>query len=307
MTFNQTVLVCGAGGLGNTVAMGLASAGVGKLVLIDGDVVEERNLTRQWVYDKSDIGEKKVQCLARRIKARFPQVDITVIDNYLVRSNIIHWLSKSDLLIDCTDQPGFRLLADDAASITGKSWIYGGLSGSAFMTAVLNPSQGKGYRQLFPNQDSQSQCTPESTLGATVQMAGAMQALLAIETLKNNDLTGQLRVWNHSNFTMELFYFAAGNISRADLLEHYPQCFPNSITNSDWNLAEKNRAENAAQILALDYPGEKLSAWKGEIIDNMDLFEPKFPFYIYCFSGKKASALSFKYKKNPLFLGILHE
>lgn len=176
------VVVVGAGGLGSTVIPALAGAGVGRLTILDADVVEASNLHRQPLYTMHDLGQAKAQVAAARVRAINPdcQVQARIIragpqDESLVAS--------ADLILDAADNFATSYALSDlcftagkpliAASILGMAGFVGGFCGGA-------PS----YRAVFPKPDAAAgTCATAGVLGPAVAVLGAMQAQMALAVL----------------------------------------------------------------------------------------------------------------------------
>jgi sulfur carrier protein ThiS adenylyltransferase len=100
---NAKVLIVGLGGLGNPVAMYLAAAGVGQLILADGDNIDVTNLQRQVMFHTEQVGENKAEIAFQHLTKLNPEIDIEVIDEMLDDEQLDYYASEMDLIIDCTD------------------------------------------------------------------------------------------------------------------------------------------------------------------------------------------------------------
>jgi sulfur-carrier protein adenylyltransferase/sulfurtransferase len=146
-----SVLVVGAGGLGSPALMHLAAAGVGRLVVVDPDVVEVSNLHRQLLYSEADIGRPKVEAAAERLRAMNPLIQVEAHQARFTASNAESLLSSSDLIIDGSDNFATRYLANDVAVLAGKPSIYGAVLRHEGQVSVFAPKAGGPcYRCLFP-------------------------------------------------------------------------------------------------------------------------------------------------------------
>src|SRR4051794_7802100 len=109
-----SLLVIGAGGLGSSVLQYLAAAGIGRLGIMDFDIVEESNLPRQVLYTTSDIGKQKAECAAMRLKEMNPHITIEVYPQKLTADNANSIVSKYSIVADCTDNFTARYIINDA-------------------------------------------------------------------------------------------------------------------------------------------------------------------------------------------------
>ena len=152
------VLVIGAGGLGAPCLLYLSGAGIGKIGIIDGDVVDTSNLHRQVIHNTPNKGLSKSKSAAQAVQLLNPFISITTYEEHLTRNNCLEVCSKYDLLIDCSDNPATRYLASDVAVILNIPLV----SGSAVkwegqLTVYVNDSTNKNektdipcYRCMFP-------------------------------------------------------------------------------------------------------------------------------------------------------------
>jgi adenylyltransferase/sulfurtransferase len=177
------VLVVGAGGLGSPVLAYLAAAGVGRIGIVDDDVVDETNLQRQVLFAQADLGRPKSAVAAERVAALNPQV---AVDPYPVRfdaSNARELVRPYDVVVDATDTFGSRYLVNDAARLEGKPEVYGAIFRFDGQVSVFAPG-GPCYRCLFPEPPpagSVPTCAEGGVLGALAGIVGALQANEALK------------------------------------------------------------------------------------------------------------------------------
>ncbi|WP_350354608.1 ThiF family adenylyltransferase [Corynebacterium aquatimens] len=122
---NAHVLVIGAGGLGCPVMQALAATGVGEITVVDDDVVSLSNIHRQILFGAADVGRKKVEVAAERLRELQPGITIHAVDGRLDEANIVEHLEGIDVLIDGSDTFTTKFLAADAAEITGTPLVWG--------------------------------------------------------------------------------------------------------------------------------------------------------------------------------------
>ncbi|MFN4263888.1 MAG: HesA/MoeB/ThiF family protein [Thioalkalivibrionaceae bacterium] len=132
------VLIVGMGGLGNPVASLLASAGIGRLTIVDGDVVDASNLARQTLFTTSDVGQKKVDAARHRIAAINPYVDVHAIAVYADIDHLKKWVTDHDLVIDATDRFAVRDTINLACWDAQKTWIMGAAAAWSGQTTTFD-------------------------------------------------------------------------------------------------------------------------------------------------------------------------
>lgn len=144
------VLLIGAGGLGSPLGMYLGAAGIGKLGIVDFDVVDSSNLQRQIAHSVSDVGKPKVESIKATILAGNPEIDVALYDTRLTRENVMEIFEQYDLIIDGSDNFETRYLTNDAAYFTKKPLVYGSIFKFQGQVTVFNPHQeGPCYRCLY--------------------------------------------------------------------------------------------------------------------------------------------------------------
>jgi len=180
------VLVVGLGGIGCPAALYLAAAGVGELILADGDVVELSNLQRQIAHTESDIGINKAVSAAAKITALNPDISLRVIEDYLSAENLPAALENVDLVLDATDSYPIRFALNLACIAARVPLVSGAAVRSEGQVAVFDPARGGPcYRCLYSETDDDSalSCSESGVLAPVVGVIGSMQAMEAIKLL----------------------------------------------------------------------------------------------------------------------------
>ncbi len=182
----KTVAIVGLGGLGHHLAHSLAAAGVGRLILIDPDIVELGNLPRQLLYNEQDIGRLKVDVAKEKLARDYPNCLIEI-EPKLFGPKSAELISEASLVLDASDNFLCRHNLNQACVMLGKELIAAAISADSGLlchTAPwLNPDAGC-YECLFPRDSTGSgRCRDMGVLGPAVQTLAAMQALAAINTL----------------------------------------------------------------------------------------------------------------------------
>ncbi|MBC2840562.1 HesA/MoeB/ThiF family protein [Robiginitalea sp. SC105] len=188
--YGSAVLIVGAGGLGVPAAQYLNAMGVGRLGLVDGDIVETSNLHRQPAYGPSQVGKSKVLQLAAWLQKANPETRLETHDTYLNTHNALELIKQYDLVVDATDNLPTRYLIDDACLMLDKPWVYGALHGYEGQVSVFNYKGGPTYRCLFPEPPPSGEipdCDTLGTLGVLPGLIGNMQALEATKVLSGTE------------------------------------------------------------------------------------------------------------------------
>lgn len=184
---NSSVLIVGAGGLGSPVALYLAAAGVGRIGLVDDDLVEISNLQRQVLHTTSDVGRRKVDSAKDTLHALDPNLELEVHAARLTPQNAMDLLSRGwDVVIDGTDNLPTRYLIDDACFLLNIPWVYGSIYRFEGQVSVFGHDNGPVYRDLFPEappSQAVPSCAEAGVLGVLPGLVGTLQATEAIKLL----------------------------------------------------------------------------------------------------------------------------
>jgi adenylyltransferase/sulfurtransferase len=189
------VAMIGAGGLGAPVGLYLAAAGVGRIGLVDFDVVDASNLQRQVIHGTKDLGRKKLDSAADRMRDINPNLQIEKFDTGLNSDNALDILKDYDLVIDGTDNFPTRYLVNDACVLLRKPNVYGSIFRFEGQATVFAYEDGPCYRCLYPEPPPPGlvpSCAEGGVLGILPGLIGVVQATEAVkiilgvgETLKN--------------------------------------------------------------------------------------------------------------------------
>jgi molybdopterin/thiamine biosynthesis adenylyltransferase/rhodanese-related sulfurtransferase len=198
------VLIIGAGGLGCPVLQNLAAAGVACIGIVDGDVVEESNLHRQYLYTQGDCGKKKVEVAAAVISMQNPEVKIIRYPNHFATTNAAEIIADYQIIVDCTDNLETRYLINDVALIKEIPMVYASIHKFEGQLSVFNYKNGPSYRCLFPESNDLSllsNCNDAGVLGVLTNVMGAMKAneVLKIILEIGTVLSGKLKLYNGLN------------------------------------------------------------------------------------------------------------
>jgi adenylyltransferase/sulfurtransferase len=213
------VLVIGAGGLGCPALLYLAAAGVGTIVIMDGDRVDVSNLQRQVLFTEADVGQLKVEAAARRLRALNPLIEIVPRAERFTRANALERLSGCDVAVDGSDNFATRYLVNDACVLADKPFVYGAIQGFEGQASVFNWQGGPTYRCLFPEPPEPGtvpNCSEAGVLGVLPGLIGTIQATEAIKLLTSigEPLSGRLLLWDSLTMTSRTVKLEADPRSR---------------------------------------------------------------------------------------------
>ncbi|MBC8163845.1 MAG: molybdopterin-synthase adenylyltransferase MoeB [Roseiflexaceae bacterium] len=197
-----SVLLVGTGGLGSPLALYLAAAGVGRIGLVDFDVVDESNLQRQIAHGTSTIGMRKTESAKQRIADLNPNVDVTTYETQITSENALELMRPYDVIIDGTDNFPTRYLTNDASVMLGKPNVYGSIFRFEGQATVFYPKAGGPcYRCLYPEPPPPGlvpSCAEGGVLGVLPGVIGTIQATEAIKLLTGigETLVGRLMLYD---------------------------------------------------------------------------------------------------------------
>lgn len=198
---DSTVVCVGAGGLGSPAALYLAAAGVGRLGIVDFDVVEFSNLQRQIIHSTDSVGRKKLDSARDRLRGINPETELTLHEVLLSSENALDILGQYDVVIDGTDNYPTRYLVNDACVLLGKPNVYGSIFRFEGQVSVFDALRGPCYRCLYeepPPPGLVPSCAEGGVLGVLPGIIGCIQALEAIKLIlgAGDPLIGRLLLFN---------------------------------------------------------------------------------------------------------------
>ncbi|OED41657.1 molybdopterin-synthase adenylyltransferase MoeB [Endozoicomonas sp. (ex Bugula neritina AB1)] len=195
------VLILGVGGLGCPAAQYLAAAGVGTMVLVDPDTVDQTNLQRQILFSQDDVGTAKTEAAGKRLKAINPEIELELVQNVLKGDALVAAIRKADAVLDCTDNFISRFAINEACVGTETPLVSGAAIGMNGQLAVYDFRQPNApcYGCLYDEQSNeQLSCSESGILGPVVGTIGTMQALEAIKLMVGygKTLNGRLIIFD---------------------------------------------------------------------------------------------------------------
>ncbi len=215
---NSKVLLVGAGGLGSPLALYLAAAGIGRIGIVDFDVVDYTNLQRQVIHSTNDVGRKKLDSAIESIAALNPEVQVDRFDAALTSENALEILRGYDVIVDGTDNFPTRYLVNDACVLLKKPNVYGSIFRFEGQATVFAYPGGPCYRCLYPEPPPPGlvpSCAEGGVLGVLPGLIGLVQATETVKLLTGvgKPLVGRL-----------LLYDALGMTFRELKLKRDPEC-----------------------------------------------------------------------------------
>ncbi len=205
----SSALIIGAGGLGSPVAMYLAAAGVGRLGLVDYDVVDYTNLQRQIIHGSANLGERKVESARARLSDLNPAIEVEIYDVPFTSENALSIAADYDLLIDGTDNFPTRYLVNDVCVMTGKPNVYGSIFRFEGQLSVFWSEHGPCYRCLFPEPPPPGlipSCAEGGVFGVLPGTIGTLQATEALKILLGigSPLLGKLLLYDALDMSFQV-------------------------------------------------------------------------------------------------------
>ncbi|HWC95732.1 MAG TPA: molybdopterin-synthase adenylyltransferase MoeB [Candidatus Sulfopaludibacter sp.] len=212
------VLLVGAGGLGAPLGLYLAAAGIGRIGIVDFDVVDFTNLQRQVIHSTADVGKKKLDSAAAKMQAINPALRVDKYDVALSSENALDILKDYDLVVDGTDNFPTRYLVNDACVLLGKPNVYGSIFRFEGQATVFAYEGGPCYRCLYPEPPPPGlvpSCAEGGVLGILPGTIGLIQATETVKLILGigTSLVGRL-----------LLYDALGMKFRELKLRKNPEC-----------------------------------------------------------------------------------
>lgn len=199
----STVLIVGLGGLGCPAALYLAAAGVGKLILADGDKVETSNLQRQIMYKANHVGGGKAASAQKSLYGLNSLVEVETFDSHVNDKNIGALVKRADVVLDCTDNFATRHLINKTCHEHATTLISGAAirgEGQFMVFDFANDEQAPCYNCLFPQtaEEPALNCANSGVFGPVLGIVGSMQALEAMKFIigKPLDSAGKLKVFD---------------------------------------------------------------------------------------------------------------
>ena len=201
-----SVLCVGTGGLGSPLLLYLAAAGIGRIGIVDFDVVDQSNLHRQVIHSESWVGKPKIESAKSRILEINPHCQVDLYETRLSAENALDIFKPYDVVVDGTDNFPTRYLVNDACVLLGKPNVYGSIFRFEGQATVFNYQDGPNYRDLYPEPPPPGlvpSCAEGGVLGVLPGIIGVIQANETIKVIlgTGNTLSGRLLLYNALDMT----------------------------------------------------------------------------------------------------------
>jgi len=198
---NSSVLIVGAGGLGSPVSLYLAGAGIGKIGIVDSDLVELSNLQRQVIYETKNIGLPKVKSSKGRLSELNPEIEINIYNESFTSLNAMRIAKDYDVIVDGTDNFPTRYLINDVSFFLKIPFVYGSVFRFEGQVSVFNEKSSPCYRCVFPEPPPSGlvpTCEENGVLGVLPGLIGMLQATETIKILLGigTTLAGKLLLYD---------------------------------------------------------------------------------------------------------------
>lgn len=325
-----SILLIGAGGLGSPLAMYLAAAGIGRLGLVDYDVVDYSNLQRQVIHGTSDVGRLKLESARDRIQSINPHVRVDTYEVPLTSDNALAIIAPYDIVIDGTDNFPTRYLTNDACVLLGKPNVYGSIFRFEGQASVFYAEEGPCYRCLFPEPPPPGlvpSCAEGGVLGILPGTIGLIQATEAIKLILGigDPLIGRLLLYDALGMTIDEVHLRKNpncpicgeNPTITELIDYEQFCgvpaHDNSLYQADAELGEdvpqispaelKERLDHGEDLLIVDVrepheweisnlqPLGAILIPKGQVLDRMGELDTAREIVVQCRTGQRSAAV----------------
>ncbi|MFP5469985.1 MAG: molybdopterin-synthase adenylyltransferase MoeB [Bacteroidia bacterium] len=273
-----SVIIVGAGGLGCPVLQYLVAAGVGKIGIVDNDVVDISNLQRQVLYSHQSIGKNKALESKKILKQLNPFIEINALDVCINAYNATSLLSDYDMVVDCTDNFSARYIINDACVLLNKPLVYGAIYKFEGQVSVFNYNNGPTYRCLYPELPTKATIPNCSEIGVLGVLPGIIGTLQANEVLKiilklGNPLIGKLFVYDALNNSTHLITIEKQEHPIYQKIKQTQSLFQEDYTSESCSVKEEDE-------ISLSELKELLTKEHVDLVDVRELWEePKIKNY----------------------------
>lgn len=317
----SSILVIGTGGLGSPVAMYLAAAGVGRLGLVDYDVVDYSNLQRQVIHGSSTLGILKVDSAKQRLLDINPDIEILTYNEVFNSENAMQIAKGYDLIIDGTDNFPTRYLVNDVCVMLGIPNVYGSIFRFDGQVSVFDAEDGPCYRCIFPEPPPPGlvpSCAEGGVLGVLPGTVGTLQATEAIKLLLGigTSLKGKMLLYNALDMSFDFINLrknpnckvCSPNPEITELIDYEAFCgmpmhdHDEGSAGADWDISAKELAEelkspNPPRLIDVREPHElKISAIKGaeliplgQLAGELSQLDSAEEMVLFCKSGARST------------------
>lgn len=265
-----SVLCVGTGGLGSPLLMYLAAAGVGRIGIVDFDVVDQSNLQRQVIHGTSKVGVRKVVSAAERIADINPNVQVDIYEEALTSENALRICEPYDVIVDGTDNFPTRYLVNDACVILGKPNVYGSIFKFEGQASVFNHQGGPNYRDLYPEPPPPGlvpSCAEGGVLGILPGIIGVIQATETVKILlgQGNTLSGRLLLYDALNMSFRELKLRRDPAAKpiTELIDYQQFCGIPGVEHEE----QAAGSEPFERITVKDFAERRSSGWSPFVLD----------------------------------------
>ena len=317
----SSILIIGTGGLGSPVAMYLAAAGVGRLGLVDYDVVDYSNLQRQVIHGSSTLGILKVDSAKQRLLDINPDIEISTYNEVFTSDNAMEIAKGYDLIIDGTDNFPTRYLVNDVCVMLGIPNVYGSIFRFDGQVSVFDAEDGPCYRCIFPEPPPPGlvpSCAEGGVLGVLPGTVGTLQATEAIKLLLGigTSLKGKMLLYNALDMSFDFINLRKNPNCKVcspepeitELIDYEAFCgmpmhdHDEGSAGADWDISAKELAEelksaNPPRLIDVREPHElRISAIKGaeliplgQLAGKLSQLDSAEEMVLFCKSGTRST------------------
>ena len=217
---NSSVICIGAGGLGSSVLLYLAAAGIGKIGIVDNDQVEKSNLQRQIIHETNTVGNLKINSAQERIKRFNPNIEVTTFNKRINSENVIEIIKDFDIICDCSDNFGTRYLINDACLILNKALVFGSVQGFEGQISVFNLNKkSPNLRDLLPESPVKNNipsCEEFGVVGVSTGLIGILQVNEIIKIILNKGeiLDGKIMIFDLLNMNIKTLNLKSDKLNK---------------------------------------------------------------------------------------------
>ena len=315
----SSIACIGTGGLGSPLLIYLAAAGIGRIGIVDFDVVEYSNLQRQIIHTTNSVGILKTHSAKEQIHKINPSCQVDLFNEKLTSENALEILKPYDVICDCSDNFPTRYLINDACIILKKPNVYGSIAKFEGQASVFNLKENSpNYRDLIPTPPPKeliTSCSEAGVMGILPGIVGTIQAAEAIKIITNigNPLNGRLLIFNALKMSFKELKFTSKPENRiiTKLIDYERFCSEIKVKDeSDFDIKSISVKElkliltkSSKEILLIDVrnqiehskysiSGSRLiplsSIESGEAINKIKILTAEKNLYIFCKSGKRS-------------------
>lgn len=300
------VLVIGAGGLGCPVLQYLVAAGVGKIGIVDNDVVNKSNLQRQVMYTIADIGKLKTQVAYERLGLLNPHIQLIPYPLYLSATNALEIIKEYDIVVDGSDNFPTRYLINDACVLLKKPFVFGSIFKFEGQLSVFNYNNGPTYRCLYaepPMAGEMPNCSEVGVLGVLPGIIGSLQAneVLKLITGLGIVLSGKLLLFDALQLSFQFVeietIIANKQLQTLSAIEEL--CTTDDFEITAVELKHKQLQQHDLQLIDVREPYEhkQFNITAAELIPVTEIrssihrIAPDKPVIIYCQKGSRSKSV----------------